>query len=429
MAEITNRNGIFYIRVNSGRDSSGKKLRVQTSYTPKAHTPAAARKEVEKYAADFEELVKSGKYLSGEKITFCQYVDKWAEEWAALHLSEQMTAGYRELIERRAVPVFGGMKMSKITASHVQGIITSMRAEGKAAATINRTVCAINSVFKYAYRMNVIQENPCDRCERLKIERKNELHYWDEEQAKRFLNEALTMEYTDTIKGHTRTDDTGKQYTVKDYTESHPVPLQIQVYFNLAIYGGFRRSEIIALKWKDIDFENREIDINKAATRMKKKGQYTKEPKTAAAEREIILPEVCFRLLKKWKAEERELMFKLGTAWKGDRKNMDENYVFIQTGNGLMMNLDTPYQRLKYIIERYNARVPKEKQLPSIRLHDLRHTSATLLIGSGADIETVAKRLGHARPSTTLDIYGHALKSKDESAALILGDLLSQKKA
>ena len=120
----------------------------------------------------------------------------------------------------------------------------------------------------------------------------------------------------------------------------------------------------------------------------------------------------------------------LGSKWQGKRgKDYDENFIFIQTASGKAMDLSTPTQKFPSLLKRYNAMIDKrikegtateEDKLPIIRFHDLRHTSATLLIGNGTDIETIAHRLGHSRVSTTLDRYGHPLPENDVKAAQTL---------
>ncbi len=89
---------------------------------------------------------------------------------------------------------------------------------------------------------------------------------------------------------------------------------------------------------------------------------------------------------------------------------------------------DTPYKAFKKFIKRYNATIENEDdKLPEITLHDLRHTSATLLIADNVDVKTVSNRLGHAQTSTTMNIYAAALKKKDEEAANSLEDMLKRK--
>ena len=186
------------------------------------------------------------------------------------------------------------------------------------------------------------------------------------------------------------------------------------------------------MTWKDLDFDKQTVSITKAVAATKD-GQIVKGPKTDAGVRDIVLPSECFALLKKWKGEQRLLCLKMGTAWKGHRDIIhggkmtdafDENAVFIQIDNGLPVHIATPGHKFTEVIDLYNKTCEKEEdKLPKIRLHDLRHTSATLLLSKNTDIETVARRLGHSKASVTLDIYGHALPENDRQAADILGTM------
>ncbi len=199
--------------------------------------------------------------------------------------------------------------------------------------------------------------------------------------------------------------------------------LQWRVYFFIAIFGGLRRGEVCALTWEDIDFSKHVIKINKAFANTKN-GQILKAPKTDSAIRDLTLPDFCFDMLAELKKEQLQKVLLMGTAWNGHRNNEEDNYnqnyVFTQY-DGQPVNLSTPSHKFKEIIDMYNSTCEKEKdKLPNIRLHDLRHTNATLLLSQNTDIETVSRRLGHSKTSVTLDIYGHALPENDEKASLAL---------
>ena len=422
MSTIIWRGKTARIMVSNGFDVYGNRIREQITYTPEATTPKAREKEVEQFARDFEKKVKEGKYLSGERMTFREVTEHWLKEWATLHLSDGGD-GYMKMIEARAYPVFGNMPISKIMPLHIQEILTGMTRDGKAPQTVHYTWVAFNSVFRYAYRLRIIQENPCSRIELPRREIDTELHYFTEEQAKTFLNVALTMDYSETIKGHDRIDDTGKPYTVGTYNVNRNIPFQFRPLYALAIYGGFRRGEIAALTGRDIDFKSRTVTISKAAA-VRKGGAIIKEPKTAKGNRTVTLPRACFDLLRQWRKQELEIRLKLGTAWKG-AESFEDTFIFIQS-DGKMIDLNTIGQRFKSVLKRYNARQKREEdKLPDIRLHDLRHTSATLLIGAGCDIETVSHRLGHSKASVTLDIYAHPLPENDKKASDILEKALA----
>lgn len=426
--------------VSDGLDENGKQIKRTMIFEPKTPETAPKKREAEiiSAAVDFKKQVKNGNYFDGDKLTFLKYAEIWEKEWAEHNVTEGVKISYWSLLDSHVFPHIGHMKINKIKGQNCQAIITKMNKDGKAPKTVRRVFTAMNSVFTYAYKMGIIQENPCGRCTLPKNTYDSDLHYWEVDQALRFLN-ACSMTYSVQYGKRKRTDSSGNEYDITGYTSEHSIPLQFRVYFTLAIYGGFRRGELIALRWNDINFEDNFISINKAAAHVNH-NQILKDTKTAAAVREIVLPDVCFDLLKLWREEQMRHAVQIGNLWTGYMgKEYDLNFIFTQN-NGQMMSIYTPATKFREIIDRYNESIqieadkiedPKKKDeklallLPVIRLHDLRHTSATLLLSNGVDIETVSHRLGHARASITLDVYGHAMKSKDRSASDKLEALFS----
>ena len=431
MASITERRGkdgkitSFLITVSLGYDEEGNKIRERKKYIPEAKTPAKARKEVERFALEFEKNVIDGTaFTSGDKITFEEFVKIWEENSLSQKvlsgtLTERVKEEYIRTLNYHVIPHIGRMKLSKIKAQHIDRIVTRLMKDGKRPATVHNVFGSIRMCFNYAVRKDLVRENPCVRCEPLpKIKRDSDLHTFTEDQVKRFLSDALTMNYEVRITGHKRTlSNFDKEYKVKDYVEHRTVPLQFRLFFTLAVYGGFRRGELIGLNWEDVDFEDRTVTINKSVS-LSDNGQYIKDPKTTSGNRTVKLPEVCFDLLDQWKREQKKICLSLGTAWEGRRgSDYDHNPIFIQPDTGRRMNVQTPTAKFKKILIAYNKTVDEEDRLPMIRLHDLRHTNASHLVANGVDIETVARRLGHSKPSFTLDVYGHALEENDEKAS------------
>ena len=422
MAEITCRKGIYKIRVYLGKDVNGRKITESTTFTPTKKTPKAIKKEVQEFAMNYEKKVKEGILLSGEKLSLADVVEEWKKDQTFKDLTKSVQESYVDILNRRIFPHIGHLKISKITPLHIQKIYNDMEQDGKAPKTIKRTNTALNSVLKYAYRMNIIQENPCDRIRLPKNKVDTDLHYFTLDQADRFLD-SLTKEYT--IEHPEVIRSNGRK--IPAYTETITTHFQYVPFFYLAIYGGFRRSEIIALTWNDIDFENRTVSITKAITKTKE-GQFVKETKTVAGNREIMLPSQCFEVLKDWKLKQMGMSISMGESWKGETgKDFDKNFIFIQIEDGSRMDVDTPTHKFKKAIQNYNATCTKEEdKLPLIHLHDLRHTSATLLLANHVDIETVSHRLGHSKPSITLDVYGHWMEETDRTASDTLENLFKK---
>lgn len=426
----------YRITVSLGYDEQGTKIKESTSYRPEAKTPAKARKEVEQFAMEFEKAVKDGSaFLSGDRLTFERLVKDWDENSLTQKvLSGALSKGTQEwycsILRNHVIPYIGHMKLNKIKAQHIDKIITRLLKDGRKPRTIRSVFTSIRSCFDYAVRKDLIRENPCTRCENLPVVRRDgKLHTFNEDQVKRFLTDALNLEYEVPIKGHTRSykeKGDGQPFKVRDYTEHKSVPLQWRVYFTLAVFGGFRRGEMIGLNWEDIDSENQTVTIRKSVAMLDGE-QYMKDPKTEAGKRTIKVPEVCFKLLKDWEIEQKRICLDLGSAWEGYRgRDFRKNPVFIQTDTGRRMNVQSPSKKFHKILKEYNKTVDEADQLPLIRLHDLRHTNASHLVASGVDIETVARRLGHSKPSFTLDVYGHALQENDEKASDKLEQIFSK---
>ena len=132
-----------------------------------------------------------------------------------------------------------------------------------------------------------------------------------------------------------------------------------------------------------------------------------------------------------WKKEEKKLSADLGSLWEGQHaftvgEDFEENFVFIDQKTGGPIFVDTPSKKFKKIIGFYNERCEKGQELPQIHLHDLRHTAASILITTGADISTVSHRLGHSKTSVTLDIYSHWMKESDRAAADMMEEALKR---
>lgn len=430
MASVKQIGNSYKIIVSNGYDVNGKKIRETTTFTPdQTMTPKQQQKALDKFVYEFEERVKNGKYLKGEKITFKEFVDRWIKEYANQQLEITTIADYTDLLDQMIIPAIGHLKLSKIQPLHLQSYYNNLledgiRKDGKeggySAATIKKCHAVISSILTTAVQWQIIESNPCERVSPPKDKKLADgVKHFTLEQAEIFLN-ALEMSYISTYKAHDRIDDTGKKYHVAEYTETRSIPTQFKVFFNLALFGGLRRGELIALTWDDIDFKNNTVSVTKS-TGYANKQLITKAPKNKTSIRTISVPGPVLDMLKKYRKEQQKLRLSLGDQWLGD------NYLFIQW-NGKQMHLTTPYHTFKDIIKKYNATVEDEKKkLPDIPLHGLRHTSATLLISENIDVKTVSARLGHAQTSTTMNIYAHSLKKSDEKAADALDSLLIKK--
>lgn len=432
MASITKRGNSYRIRVLAGRDASGKQIMESTTFIPDPNkTERQNRKALDLFVIEFEQKVKNGKYLDGEKITFKEFTEIWLQDYATDQLAASTVQTYKDLLNTHILSAIGTMKLSKIQPRTLntlyKSLLNKQRADGKgtlSSTTVRHIHATISSIYTTAVHWNVCLDNPCDRVEPPKTAASSNVKYFTEEQTERFL-EMLDKPMICPRKGHTRIDDTGKSYQVNDYVELQPINPQFRLFFYMALFLGCRRGELIALQWKDIDFQKKTVSITKS-TGIVNKQIITKEPKNKTSIRIISIPDIIITMLREWRADQMKEALRLGTAWTGKRKTAEynENYIFIQW-DGSQMYPSSPYLAFQKILKRYNAALPDgEEPLPLIPLHGLRHTSATLLISEHVDVRTVSGRLGHAQTSTTMNIYAHSLKKKDAEAADTLQNLL-----
>lgn len=295
-----------------------------------------------------------------------------------------------------------------------------MKGRGLSAATIRRAHAIASSIFSKAYKWNLIEDNPCKRVELPSLDNNDAENCFNVEQAKRFL-EYLEQPYEVKYRPRMRNG----RIVAAGYTTTMTTPEQMILYFNLAIYGGFRRGELIALTWNDVNFDKGYISVNKSCSKVKG-GQIQKDPKSKAGIRCVPLPPNCMSMLKNWRQHEREYAFSLGSYWKGaPLSDFGCCHLFIQE-DGKQMYIDTPTHKFREIILRYNDTCRDEKLLlPEIHLHGLRHTFATLMISLGYDVVTISKMLGHAKVSITLDVYSHAFKENEVKASNDMYKLLA----
>lgn len=423
MASIRKRGKSYQITVSNGRDIHDRQILETATWTPDpSKTEKQNQKALERFAMDFEDKVKSGKYLKGEKMTYQEYSALWLSEYAEKQMERTSIERCENSLNNIILPAIGHLRLSEIQPLHLTRLYSGLAEHGYtkngkqkpySARTIKRIHQIISSSLNTAVYWQLIESSPCQRVKPPKIEKQADVKHFTLEQAKAFLNQ-LDMPYTVAHWGRTKKDGSESR---KHYEEKE-IPLQFKVLFHLAVFGGFRRGELAALTWDDIDFQNHTVTINKASARTKD-GIITKAPKTFSSNRTVTLPASTMKLIQKYKAEQQRYRLSLGTYWKGS------NYLFIQD-DGKQMDISTPNKVFKKVIRIYNE--THEDKLPEITLHGLRHTSATLLIAQNVDIKTVSNRLGHSETSTTMDIYAHALQKQDELAAESLGELFATKK-
>lgn len=368
MATIRRRpNGTYEIKVSCGYGVDGKQRNQYKSYKPEpGMTKRQIEKEVQRQAILFEEDCKRGQITAAVK--FETFAEQWFEEYAKVNLRPTSYARMKQLT-KRVYPAIGHKRLDKITARDIQKFVTDMLTNGRnlnngkplSRKTAVHHLSFISDVFSYAVRMGMLCDNPCRRVFVPKQEQEEKQIYTIEQV--KILYENLKSE-----------------------------PMKYQVYLLLSIYSGYRRSEMLGLEWKDIDFEHNLIHVRRTSQYTSEKGIYTDTTKTRKSKRVSKIPASIMNLLRQFKADQNEEARRLGTKWE------DYDRLFTKW-NGAPMNPQTPFEWLKGYCERIG--------IPFRNIHSLRHLHASLLIFEGVDVVAVSEDMGHSVVGTTLNLYSH----------------------
>lgn len=405
--------------------ADGKTIIKKETYKTSETTPSKLANELAAERARFLDFVQNNVLRTGDELTFKEYVEEyWIPEYASDR--DRMTVRNQQetvsALKKRVYPYIGNMKINAIKKTHLDALIASMRKEDLKVSSIKRYLTMISSVLSWAYEKEVISDNPCHRI-RFRTSDTKQMHVFNADQVKCFLD-ALQMTYQKrtTVK-ETVSEDGQKIKT--DWYEDYRVSTMYQAFFTMAITSGFRRGELCALCWRDIDLNKREVNVTKSLSKVEsvsdsddellRGGLMVKGPKNTSSVRKVPLTATSVAFLKHWKVEEKML----SNAW-DNGKDFEDNYVFVQTDTGIPVYPDSVSSKFKDIIQMYNAQCTEDSQkLPMLHLHELRHTCATQLLLNGTPAVVVAKILGHSKVSTTEDIYGNH-EDPDAMAAAIM---------
>ena len=370
----------FRIRVSDGYSVEGKqRFQTKTWKLPVGMTDKQAMKAVRNVAVEFEEQVKNGIAGSQRCLKLADFV-KFYLELKHGTLAPRTFEYYGQVIEQLIVPLLGHIKVTEIRPAHVQQFVQYLQKEkpDTSPATIKKKLSVLQSVLTQAVKLGIISVNPAD-------------------------SKKLTIPKVTTPK----VEIFSKQEAAEMLECLENEELQYQCLVQIAIMTGGRLGELIALKFSDIDYRSNKITIERSAYKCKGQPIAVKPPKDYEV-RTITVNDYCIELIRLLKAEKERDRIRLGTAWKGDE------WLFTQW-NGEIMNPQTP--------TKWFGKFLKKNGLKHRKFHSLRHTSATLLLYGGVNLQQVRERLGHADISTT-NKYLHCLAEADTEAANVLGNML-----
>lgn len=382
----------FEITVSDGYDSNGKKRMHKKSYKPpKGLTEKQALKEANRIAVEFEEQCKNGLTGKATNLRLSDFAEIYLNTVAET-LSPTVLRGYKSAIDEVILPALGHHKLTEIKPVHVQALVDMMlkmpkrerdgsinkNGERLSSSTVQRKLAVLQSMLTLAVKLGYINTNPADS-KRLTLPKKvkPEIQIFTKQEAAQIVSLL------------------------------HNEPLQFQTFVQLAIITSARSGELVGLKFSDINFDTRKVIIQRSAYKNKDEPTATKPTKDSEA-RTVSLSTSCIKLLQLLQEQHLNERERLGNKWEGDE------WVFTQW-NGQIMNPTTPSHQFADFLEKNGIK--------HLKLHCLRHTSATLLLYNGTDLKTVQEHLGHADIATT-SLYLHLVERADEEAVDALDILL-----
>ncbi len=286
---------------------------------------------------------------------------------------------YSQVTRQHILPVLGNFQLRDLKPEHIQQLYNQMVKNEYGLRTVQVVHSVIHRALVHAVKLGSIPRNPDDATTPPKP-KTVEMQFLDENQVQQLL-----------ITAKARND-------------------RLFALYHLAIATGMRQGELLGLKWSDLEWEQGLLQVQRQLTIKKGGGFEFTAPKTKSGIRRIDLGENTLRILREHRQQQLVQMQMAGETWQ-------ENDLIFPSEIGTTSDRDNIRKDFKRLL--------KEAGLPAIRFHDLRHTGASLLLNNGIPVIIVSRRLGHARPSITLDVYGHLMPGKQKEVAMLMDQLLT----
>lgn len=339
--------------------------------------------EVRAWLEDIKAKVAFGKYTPDSSITVGEWVSIWLAEYAKPKVRTTTWESYESTVRNHIIPDLGKILLRDLSPDMVQRLYNRKmeggRTDGKgglSSTSVGYIHAVLSGALKRAMRNGIVSRNVTELIDKPRKVRKEILPLTLDE-LRRFIVY---------IKG-------------TNYYAA----------FLLECYTGLRRGELLALRWKDIDFDNRCLAVRQGLVRTKQ-GLSFNRPKTDASRRSIPLNDNIVAELKSHRVRQAEERLAMGSAYES------KDLIFCNhTGKPLDPRSFT--KNFQGLLEKAG--------LPKVRFHDMRHTHATLLIKMGENPKVVQERLGHSTTRMTLDTYSHVLPGMQEEATKRLTDALN----
>ncbi len=361
--------GRFRIRVCVGKnDVTGK-----PEYFDK--TISGTSKEANRMLSGVVRDLDLGTYTPMQRTSLAEWFADWLRTQRT-RVEARTADGYQALYDRYLAEALGKLSLANLKPLDIQSVYTGMSERGLSPTVIRHTHVVLKGALKRAVQMGLLQRNPADPVEVPKLTHK-ERRVLSPEEAIRFIKACQTQ----------------------------PRGL----IFEFALATGMRPEEYLALQWSDVDLEKGLATIQRVLVIHKGKVSFEK-PKTAKSRRSVPFPLALSIRLREHRLAQNQHRLLLGREWKA------HDLIFCS-------EIGTPLQ-IPTLTYRYYRPLLAAAKLPVIRLYDLRHSQATILLMMGENPKVVSERLGHSTTRLTMDVYSHVLPTMQQQASDRLGNVL-----
>lgn len=325
------------------------------------------KKDAERVRAGVARDLDLGTYIAPTRMSLNEWLDEWLKAQRT-RVSIRTADGYAGLFDRYIREPLGKTPLVGLRPADIQAVYNEMSTRGLSATVIRHAHTALKSALRRAFQLGMIQRNPAEPVEVPQVVNK-ERRVLSPEEAGLFLKAADVMPHG--------------------------------LIFEFALLTGMRPEEFLALQWSDVDLVRRTATVQRVLVIHKGNVSFEK-PKTPKSRRSIPLPAGLVKKLPAHKRAQAEQRLKVGPLWQAN------NLVFCS-------EVGTPLG-IAHLTYRYFRPLLEKAKLPQIRLYDLRHSQATILLMADENPKVVSERLGHSTVRLTLDTYSHVLPTMQERA-------------
>jgi len=334
------------------------------------------KKDAEKRLSELFHQLDNGTFIKPGKTTLGEFLERWLRDYAWPNLAPRTAEGYETIVRQHLISKLGSFPLTQLRPEHLQKYYSKMLSSGRcdssgglSAQTVRHHHTALHKALQTAVEWGLLSRNVADAVRPPRAQRP-EMRTWDEDDINRFLEAAKDTPY--------------------------------HALFYLALFTGMRRSELLGLKWNDVDLILGEVSVTRSLHHLRDGSIVFRSPKTAKGRRTVALPPSATLLLKEHHEKQKLERAMLGIPL------TDDDLVFSHL-DGKPIRPNTVTRAWTMLAARAGVKV--------IRLHDARHTHASIMLKQGIHPKVVQERLGHSTIAITLDTYSHVAPGLQEAAA------------